>query len=224
MNSGNFPIDILLFAMVAAFLVLRLRSILGRRTGVERPRVPETAPGAVPGLGRPLVPALAPRTDPAGPTRAVPEPATVTGQALVQMTALDRSFDPARFLSGAEAAFRMIVGAYAQGDRVALRPLLTDDTYRGFDAAITAREEAGHTQRSEIRSVETAAIDEAVLQRSHAAITVRFVSDQVAETLDRDTKPVAGTDAVTEIVDLWSFERDLAQSDPAWRLSSTRSG
>ncbi len=223
MDGGNFPIDILLFGMVAAFLILRLRSILGRRSGFERPRQPEAAPGAVPGLSRPR-PTLVPSAAVPLPTRAVPEPGTVTGQALTRMGEQDRGFEPGRFLTGAEAAFRMIVGAYAQGDRVALRPLLTDGTYASFEAAITARETEGHTQRSEIKSIETAAIDEAVLQGAHAAITVRFGSDQVAETLDRDGKPVAGTDAVTEIIDLWTFERDLSQADPAWRLSATRSG
>ncbi len=222
MDGGNFPIDLLLFGMVAAFLILRLRSILGRRTGFERPRQPETAPG-VPGVRRsaPVVPL---RTEPVTRARPVPEPGTITGQALTQMGTLERSFDPARFLVGAEAAFRMIVGAFAAGDRVALRPLLSDDAYGAFEGAIAAREASGETQRSEIRSIEKAEINEAVLHGTQAAITVRFVSDQIAETLDRDGKPVAGTDAVTEIIDLWTFERDLSQSDPAWKLTHTRSG
>ena len=85
----------------------------------------------------------------------------------------------------------MIVEAYAAGDRAALRPLLSDDTYRGFDAAVTAREAAGETQRTEIRAINTVAIEAAALRDNVASITVRFVSDQVNETLDRDGKPVA---------------------------------
>lgn len=223
MDGGNFPIDLLLFGMVAAFLVLRLRGILGRRTGFERPRQPQGQPDSVPGLQR-SAPVVELRLEPVTRLRAVPEPGTVTGQALARMGELDQSFDPARFLVGAESAFRMVVGAFAQGDRVSLQPLLSDETYAGFDQAITAREAAGETQRSEIRSIEKAEIDEAVLQDSHAAITVRFVSDQIAETVDRENKPVAGTDAVTEITDLWTFVRDLATSDPAWKLTGTRSG
>ena len=140
------------------------------------------------------------------------------------MAQAERSFDAGRFVAGAEAAFTLIVTAFARGDRNALRPLLTEATYAGFDAAIASREIAGETQRSEIRAIHTVAIEEAALSGTHAAITTRFVSDQISETTDREGKPVAGTDAVTEIIDLWTFERDLSQQDPAWRLSATRSG
>ena len=224
MGGGGFPIDILLFGMVAAFLVLRLRGILGRKTGFERPPQGEAGPDGGPTLVRPAVAPVAERAEAAAPVRALPDGGSPAGQALLRMRGVDPSFDPQHFLAGAEAAFTMIVTAYAAGDRVALRPLLTDDIYRAFEGAITAREAAGETQRSEIRGIETAAIEEATLNGTHAAITVRFVSDQVAETLDKAGKPVAGTDAVTELVDLWTFERDLSQPDPAWRLSAARSG
>jgi len=220
MGGGGFPIDILLFGMIAAFLVLRLRSILGRRTGFERPR---DATSNVVGL-RPTTPVIEAPAEPERPARALPAASSPAGRAIVQMQQVDRTFDPAHFLTGAEAAFRMIVTAFARGDNNALRPLLTAGTYAGFEAVITSRDTAGETQRSEIRSVETVAIEEAGLVGSMASITTRFVSDQISETSDREGKPVAGTDAVTEIVDLWTFERDLSQQDPAWRLSATRSG
>ncbi len=223
MGSGGFPIDLLLFGMIAAFLVLRLRGILGRKTGFERPAQPEAPQTAVPGIGRPA-PVSVVGTRPEQPARPLPEPASPAGAALAQMRTVDRSFDPQHFLNGAEAAFRLIVGAFAAGDRVALRPLLGDDTYRSFEAAIAAREAAGETQRSEIKSIESLTIEEAGLAGSQAAITLRIVSDQVAETLDRDGKPVSGADAVAEITDIWTFERDLSQPDPAWRLSAARSG
>ncbi len=223
MGSGGFPIDLLLFGMIAAFLVLRLRGILGRKTGFERPAQPDAPQSAVPGIGRPApAPVIDSRVEPAG--RPLPDPATPAGAALAQMRAVDRSFDPQHFLNGAEAAFRLIVGAFAAGDRVALRPLLADETYRSFEAAITAREANGETQRSEIKGVESLTVEEAVLSGSHAVITLRIVSDQVSETLDRDGRPVAGADAVAEITDVWTFDRDLAQPDPAWRLSAARSG
>lgn len=222
MGSGGFPIDLLLFGMIAAFLVLRLRGILGRKTGFERPAQPEVSPSAVPGMGRVApAPVIEGRASVARP---LPDPATPAGTALAQMQAADRSFDPQHFLGGAEAAFRLIVAAFAAGDRVALRPLLADDTYRSFEAAISAREAAGETQRSEIRGIENLSIEEAALSGNHAAITLRIVSDQVSETLDRDGKPVSGADAVAEITDIWTFERMLGQPDPAWRLSAARSG
>lgn len=222
MGSGGFPIDLLLFGMIAAFLVLRLRGILGRKTGFERPAQPEASPSPVPGMGRAAsAPVIEGRASVAHP---LPDPATPAGAALARMQAADRSFDPQHFLSGAEAAFRLIVAAFAAGDRVALRPLLADDTYRSFEAAISAREAAGETQRSEIRGIENLSIEEAALSGNHAAITLRIVSDQVSETLDRDGKPVSGADAVAEITDIWTFERTLGQPDPAWRLSTARSG
>ncbi|GAC1337495.1 MAG: Tim44/TimA family putative adaptor protein [Acetobacteraceae bacterium] len=222
MGSG-FPVDLLLFGMIAAFLVLRLRSILGRKTGLERPQR-ETGPVQVPGMGRAAAPVIDSRAEPAAAARPLPDPASATGAALERMRAIDRSFEPARFITGAEAAFRIIVGAFAEGDRVALRPLLTDDIYRSFEGAIATREAAGETQRSEIRGIEQAAIEGATLIGTIGSITVRFVSDQIAETLGRDGRPVAGTDAVTEITDIWTFERDLSQSDPAWRLAVAHSG
>ena len=222
MGSGGFPIDLLLFGMIAAFLVLRLRGILGRKTGFERPAQPEASPSAVPGMGRAApAPIIEGRASVARP---LPDPATPAGVALARMQADDRSFDPQHFLNGAEAAFRLIVSAFAAGDRVALRPLLADDTYRSFEAAISAREAAGETQRSEIRGIENLSIEEAALSGNQAAITLRIVSDQVSETLDRDGKPVSGADAVAEITDIWTFERTLGQPDPAWRLSAARSG
>ncbi len=229
-SGGGFPIDLILFGMIAAFLVLRLRSILGRRQGFERPAQP-----------RPLGPDLKMRTPAAearGPiidavaepptARILPDPASPAGIALAEMRRTEPGFDPARFLDGAEAAFRLIVGAFAAGQRDVLRPLLSEETYAAFDGAISGRETAGETQRTEIRAITTTAIESAEM-RGHgpaerwASIVVRFVSDQINVTTDRNGAPVAGTDAVTEIVDLWTFERALGTSDPTWRLVAARS-
>jgi predicted lipid-binding transport protein (Tim44 family) len=219
--SGGFPIDLILFGMIAAFLVLRLRSILGKRTGFERP--PEA-------VARPdlrvvedgIAPAPAAAT-PAAPVRTLPDPMSPMGRTLGAMRAVDANFAPDGFLNGAEAAFRMIVAAFAAGDRDALRPLLSDETYAAFEGAIAAREQAGETQRTEIREIPEARIDDAALRGGLASITVAFTSDQVNLTLDRDGKEVAGTDAVTEIHDIWTFERDLGSPDPTWRLVAARS-
>ncbi len=219
-SGGSFPVDLVLFGMIAVFLVLRLRSILGRRTGFERPAQPL---GTAVGAGGPVIEAHAEPAAPPAPARALPDPASPLGQTLLAMQRIDAAFDPAQFLAGAEAAFHLIVAAFARGDRVALRALLSDDTYRAFEGAIAAREAAGETQRTEIRAIEQAAIEAAELHGSVALITVRIVSDQLNMTLGRNNEPVAGTDAVTEITDLWSFERDLSSRDPAWRLVGARS-
>ena len=150
--SGGFPIDLVLFGMIAAFLVLRLRSILGKRTGFERQAPPIQPVPLRPATG-PIIEAKAEPPQPAA-AQTVPDVASPTGQALAQMRAIDPGFDPARFLAGADQAFRMIVAAFAAGDRVGLRALLSDETYEAFEQAISAREKAGETQVSEIKSMQ----------------------------------------------------------------------
>jgi len=225
MMGDGFPIDIVLFGMVAVFLVLRLVSILGKRTGFEQPAkplVPEPAlRGMPPRMEGGVIDAVAEPAPVA--TRKLPDPASPVGQTLVAMAAIDRGFSPQHFLDGAEAAFRLIVAAFAEGDRVKLHPLLSTETYAAFEGAIAAREAEGHTQKTEIRSIESATIEHATLAGTTAELTVRFVSDQVSVTLGSNGLPVAGADAVTEITDLWTFERDLSQNDPAWRLVAARS-
>jgi len=221
-GSGSFPIDIVLFGMIAAFLVLRLRSVLGRRQGFERPAEPMQPEAPVRPMARADGPIIEGHAEPVR-LRPLPDPASPPGQAMARMAGVDRAFNPTRFLDGAEAAFRLIVTAFAAGNRDGLRPLLSEDTFRAFDGAITARESAGETQRTEIRSIHAATIEQADLRGTIADITVRFITDQVNITLDSAGHPVAGTDAVTEITDLWTFERDLAAADPTWRLVSARS-
>jgi predicted lipid-binding transport protein (Tim44 family) len=220
--SGGFPIDLVLFGMIAAFLVLRLRSILGKRTGFER-QAPPIQPVPLRPVNAPIIEAKAEPPQPAA-TQAVPDVASPTGQALAQMRALDPGFDPARFLAGADQAFRMIVAAFAAGDRVGLRALLSDETYKAFEQAISAREKAGETQVSEIKSMEGLSIDAAELKGRTGSVTVKIVSDQISYTQDKNGRPLTGADAVTEITDLWTFERDLSQQDPTWRLVAARSG
>ena len=221
--SSGFPVDLILFGMIAAFLVLRLRGILGRRTGFERPpQAQPLRPEPAPATQGPVIEGhVEPAT--AAANRVVPDPNSALGQTLARIHATDASFDPARFLDGAEKAFRIIVAAFAGGDRTALHALLSEDTSRAFESVIAAREAAGHTQVSEIRGMEKMAIEAAELRGTVASVTVRFVSDQVSLTRDRGGHVVAGTDAVTEITDLWTFERDLATGDPTWRLVSARS-
>lgn len=217
--GSGFPVDLILFGMIAVFLVLRLRSILGRRTGYESQPLPPPSP-----LNR-VGPIIEGRAEPpAASTRPLPDAGTPLGQTLARMRNIDRNFDPGRFLDGAEGAFRMIVAAFAASDRVRLRGLLSDEVYRSFELAIAAREQAGHVQVSEIKSIQSATIEEAALTGSRADITVRFVSDQVSLVKDSAGQAVSGTEATTELTDIWTFERDLSARDPAWLLNSVRGG
>ena len=215
--AGGFPIALTLFAMIAAFLALRLRSILGRRTGFDGAPEPAVVPAARAAAAREG------QTGPVAAPRPLPDAAGPVGRTMAEMQAVDRRFDPAQFLAGAEHAFRMIVAAFAAGERDRLRGLLTTETYAAFEGVIAAREAAGHTQRTDLRSIEEVTITDAVLSGQHATLSVRFVSNQVNITNDAAGQPVAGTDAVTEIHDLWSFVRDLGQPDLTWRLSAARS-
>ncbi len=217
--TGGFPVDLVLFAMIAAFLVLRLRSILGKRTGFEG--APAIPPGGAARAGAPILDAKADPI-PSG-RRPLPDPAGPVGRTMASMRGIDHRFDPEQFLAGAEHAFRMIVGAFAAGDRERLRPLLAPETFAAFERAITAREAAGHTQRTDISAIEEVTITDAAVTGTRASLTVRFVSRQVNLTLDAAGNPVNGTDGITEMSDVWTFERDLAQADLTWRLTAARS-
>lgn len=225
--SGGFPIDLILFGMVAAFLVLRLRSILGRRTGYERPPTPVEPTGAgeegTRAIDTRAEEVRLPQIGGPGPKRSLPDPASSVGQTLARIRRIDPDFDPVAFLTGAESAFTMIVDAFARGDRDTLRPLLSPEVFADFEAAITAREQAGERQRTELVALRESAILEADLRGTVATIGVRFVSDQINTTYGRDGSVVAGSEAVTETVDVWSFMRNLNSADPTWLLVGTRS-
>ena len=228
-TAGHLPVDLILFGMIAAFLVLRLRSILGKQTGLERRGPPPSQPAARAGRGPVIEGRVEPR--PAPGDRPLPDPGGATGVKLARIGERDRGFDGATFLRGAEAAFRKIVQAFAEGDRTTLKANLTDAAYNAFDTAIVAREAQGETQRAEIRNILQATITDANLSEQGglwlAAIDVRFVSDQVSVLLGRDGLPVSGADATTELSDLWTFERLLnasgSASGPNWRLANARS-
>ncbi len=222
-NGSGFEIGLVLFGAIAVFLVLRLRSVLGKRVGFEKPPVAPGQMGFGPGTsaGGPIIDGQA---LPAKTGRQVPDPHSPLGERLMRIVNADPNFDPPKFLEGAETAFRAIVTAFAAGDRASLKNLLNEHVYQTFDAVITAREAAGERHRTEIKSILSAVIEDAELLGTQAAVIVRFTSDQVNLTLDAAGKPVTGTEAVTELVDLWTFERVLGSKDPTWRLAAARSG
>jgi predicted lipid-binding transport protein (Tim44 family) len=216
---ASFPVALVIFGGIALFLILRLRSVLGKRVGFEKPPIPT---GQMPGFGTgPIIDgqALPPQAG-----RPVPDPRSPLGERLMQIVNRDANFDPPKFLTGAETAFRMIVTAFAAGDRATLKSLLSENVYQTFDSAITAREAANERHRTEIKSILAAVIEDAQLIGDQAAVIVRFTSDQVNLTLDSAGNPTLGTEAITEITDLWTFERNLKSKDLTWRLASARSG
>jgi predicted lipid-binding transport protein (Tim44 family) len=213
--TGSF-FDIILFAMVAAFLVLRLRSVLGRRTGLEQHRDPFVQP-------RPTAPqnvVALPDRSKLGETQA-----GALGPGIAQIRAADAGFDPDAFLEGARTAFEMIVAAFAAGDRLQLRPLLSDEVYARFAEAIHARNQARETQETKIAAIKSVEIVEAGVEGNTAQVTVKFVSDQVNVTRSAEGGVVEGDpEKVDEKTDFWTFARNTRSLDPNWHLVATQSG
>jgi predicted lipid-binding transport protein (Tim44 family) len=230
MSEGFAYIDILFFAMVAAFIALRLRSVLGRRTGQERRRTggfpsPARSNGADGKSGSDNVVALPDRSAAPSPADAaiadLAEGKVKTG--LTQIRVADPSFDLNQFLAGARAAFDMIVRAYAAGDKDALRPLLADDVFTGFAGAIDQRAADGHTLDTHLVAIESAEVVEAGVHGNVARVSVRFASEQVNVVRDAAGKEIEGDPSTAEqVVDIWTFERDTRSSDPNWTLVETR--
>jgi predicted lipid-binding transport protein (Tim44 family) len=216
MSDGFQYFDIIIFAMIAAFLVLRLRSVLGRRTGTEKPR--EFRPLAKPATDNvvSLPEGLHAHEELAPP--ASPE------AGLTQIRNADPKFDPDGFVQGARGAFEIIVKAFAAGDTATLRPLLSDDVYERFAEAIRHRLAAKETLETHLVTIKAAEIDEAELNGRTAFVTVKFVSDQVNVTRAADGKIIEGEpDNVVEKTDFWTFARNTRSQDPNWLLVATRS-
>jgi predicted lipid-binding transport protein (Tim44 family) len=239
--------DIILIGLVAVFLILRLRSVLGKRTGNERPPArdpftPPAPPTASPRLGDapssagpsgndnvvPLptnnAPAPRPSLSTTGPggIRATVLPTATAGVAAIR--AADPSFEPIGFTAGARAAFTTIVEAFAKDDTASLRPLLDPPTYASFEAAIRGRAERKEKAETTLIGFEASDIAAAGLQGSEASVTVRFVSEQINVLRNAEGQIVDGNpNEVQKVIDLWTFRRDTKSSDPNWLLIKTES-
>jgi predicted lipid-binding transport protein (Tim44 family) len=214
--------DIILFAMVAGFLVLRLRSVLGRRTGNERRRDlfvrrPRTVADKLPTLAENGATTVHP------PLSAAPDNPVAEG--VNQIRRADPSFDPSQFLDGARAAFEMIVTAFAGGDKAALRPLLSDDVFHRFVAAIDERFGAKESLETRIIRLDSSDIIESELLGRTAQVTVKLVSQQINVTRAMDGSIVDGDPQhPIEKTDYWTFARDTRSTDPNWVLVATSNG
>lgn len=236
--------DIILIGLVAVFLILRLRSVLGKRTGNERPPArdpftPPAPPTATPRVGDapanqgndnvvplPTANAPAPRQSSAtsgpGGIRATVMPTATAGVAAIR--AADPSFEPIGFTGGGRAAFTAIVEAFAKGDTAALRSLLDGPTFSSFEAAIRGRVERKEKAETTLIGFEASDIAAAELQGTNASVTVRFVSEQINVLRNADGQIIDGNpNEVQKVIDLWTFRRDTKSSDPNWLLVKTES-
>lgn len=214
MGEGGTILTTVIFALIAVFILARLRSVLGRRTGTERPPV------------EPYQPPRAATVHQLRPAPAAPQGrdrARSLEAGLAEISAADPSFDEGRFIAGAIAAFRMIVDAYARGDVATLRPLLAPSVLASFESSIKARQAAGETLETTLGRIDTAELVDPHVEDHMALVTVRFVSDQVNLLRDASGAIIDGApNESVEVTDLWTFARDTRSSDPNWQLIATR--
>jgi len=232
-----FDIYTIIFLALAVFIFLRLRSVLGQRTGRERPPYdPYSArepvrPAADKVVSLPNRTAEVASPKPTEQTasgerwKGIAEPGSAVAIGLDAIVAADPNFDAQHFLTGARTAYEMIVNAYADGDRRTLKNLLGREVYDGFESAIGEREKRGETVESRFVSIDNADIAGAELRGRNAQITVRFQSKLVSVTRDKNGNVIDGNaERVTDITDIWTFARDVSSRDPNWKLLATEAG
>lgn len=225
--GGGF-LDIIIFAVIALFLVFRLRSVLGRRTGHERPPPERPSPQQREAPTNDNVVELADRTvrpddakDTVAATEISDDPLTA---GLAQIKIADSSFDPVEFSTGARSAFEMVVQSFAEGDLKTLRSLLNDEVYDNFSAAVQQREDSDEALETTVIGIKKSDIIEARVEGRMAFVTLKFLSEQVNVTRDKDGAVIDGDpNRITEITDIWTFARNIRARDPNWTLVETRS-
>jgi predicted lipid-binding transport protein (Tim44 family) len=233
-----FDIYTIIFLALAVFIFLRLRSVLGQRTGRERPPYdPYSARDAVRGATNDNVVTLPGRTgadaahkpvetvEPAERWKGIAEPGTAIAAGLDGVVQEDPAFDVKHFIAGARAAYEMIVMAYAEGDRRTLKNLLAKEVYDGFEAAIRDREGKGETVETRFVSIDKSDLTAVDVRGRTAQVTIRFVSQLVSVTRDKSGNVIDGNpEKVTDVTDVWTFARDLSSRDPNWKLVATEAG
>ncbi|WP_020179399.1 Tim44/TimA family putative adaptor protein [Methylopila sp. M107] len=234
MNEG-FDIYTIVFLALAIFVFWKLRSVLGTRTGSERPPQdpyvgrPQPDPAndkVIPLPQRTSEPQAAPvgaPDEPAEPRWAgIAAPDSAVARGLDQIAEAENGFDARGFIGGAKAAYEMIVTAFASGDRKTLKPLLAREVYDSFNSAISDRESRGETVESNFVSIEKSEITSAEIVGRTVQVTVRFVSQLISATRDKAGAVIDGSPTeIADLVDVWTFARDLNARDPNWRLIST---
>lgn len=236
----NLDIYTIIAIIISIVVIFQLRNVLGKRTGNERPpfdpysskgesKVEKTAgdnvvamptrPGAP---DRPLNPQLEENTDVTAVIDRLAETGTALNEGLRKIAEVDPSFDPDEFLAGARSAYEYIVTAFAAGDRKTLKNLLSKDVFDGFSSAISEREERRETIDFSFVGINKSGIVSADLINKMARVQVNFKSELIQAIMDEEGRIVDGDpNAVDEVTDIWTFERDTSSNDPNWKLVAT---
>ncbi|MDB5641808.1 MAG: calcium-binding protein [Hyphomicrobiales bacterium] len=228
----------IVFALLAIFVVWKLRSVLGTRTGNEQPpleavrrRTPEPTaddnartvvrfPGAAPDPAKP-----AETPDRRAAWLRIPGVSEKVLPGLEAIADADSTFDPKTFIEGANAAYEMIIMSFAAGNRAALQELLSKDVFESFASAIADRQQRGETVDTTFVSIDRTTIEDAQLRTPMAQVSLRFQSKLITATRDRSGKIIEGnSDKVVDMVDVWTFARDTSSRDPNWLLVATEAG
>jgi len=239
--QNSFDMTTIVFAVLAAFVVWKLRSVLGTRNGAEKPPgnpFASRAPGGsgarrgdadggdsgnrvipLPGAAEPPV-AIAPAKDDRWKPNA--EPGSKAWAGLDAIAAADPAFAIKPFAEGAKSAYEMIVTAFAEGNREVLRNLLSPEVFESFAAALTEREKRGDKVTTTFVSIDKVMIDDAGLNGRTAEIKIHFTAQMITATRDQAGTVIDGSpDKVVQIDDIWTFARDTRSRDPNWKLAAT---
>jgi predicted lipid-binding transport protein (Tim44 family) len=208
--AQNQLLIVVLAATVAGILFARLYGVFGRRTGTER-EAPEryTRVGGAPVTAAPVAAPVVVASDP-------------VSRGLMDIHIADRAFEKEKFLTGARQAYETVVTAFARNDREALRPLLSPEVFAAFDTEMTGREQRGETTSFKFSGFRDTHVTHAELKDRTAEIAVSFAAQFISATMDASGQTIAGDPvAVRDVVDDWTFSRDVASSDPNWTLVGT---
>lgn len=242
MDGSNFDLLSIISLVIAVLAIIKLRSVLGRRTSDDEARIDRqmrareaqqraaaagekvvTLPGRTAG-GEEQKPSANDTAEAEARVREFASDDDALKDGLLQMVRVDPSFDPEHFLTGAKQAYEMIVTAFAEGNRRLLRDLLSPDVFDGFNAAISDREAQALQVDQSFVGINSAKLIEAEVRNGRDGnVTVKFVSQLISATRDREGNVVTGDpQRIQEVTDIWTFSRDLTSRDPNWKLIGTQ--
>ncbi len=239
--QDSLDITTIIFLALAVFVIWRLRSVLGQKTGHEKPPFdpfsrreppPTPRPGPRAADGDNVVRLPSGINSPAQTVELSPdrwkdfaEPGSAVAAGLDEIARAEPSFDVRSFVEGAKMAYEMIVMAFAQGDRKTLKNLLSRDVYEGFERAIVERERRGERAETTFVSIDRADIENVEVKGRVAQVTMRFLSKLITATRDAQGNVVDGNpETVVDVTDVWTFARTLGSRDPNWQLVATEAG
>jgi predicted lipid-binding transport protein (Tim44 family) len=233
MNESASFFEFVVLGTVAIVVVMMLRNALGRKVGNEEDRArPQDQKPAQETRTResdgqaPMAPVPAPQYKPEPISiDEFAEPGSKLAQSLTEIQVQDSQFDPGVFLSGAKAAYEMIVNGFARDDKKALRPLLAEDVYKNFSSVIDQRKSRGEKVETTFIGINNSEISAAALTSRVAEISVKFVSELISATKNSDGAIIDGDpNQIFKVTDIWTFSRDIKSNDPNWKVSATASG